>query len=85
VSNLPDALRLAIRQRAQDRCEYCLVPEPEFFFSHEPDHIIAAQHGGRTVVENLALACVRCNRRKGTNLSSVAQTAWPNGGTFGRR
>jgi hypothetical protein len=40
-------------------------------FAHEPDHIIATQHGGATIGENLALACVDCNRRKGPNLSSV--------------
>ena len=71
MSFVPEALRLAVRQCAQGRCEYCLIHESDFFFTHEPDHIIAAQHGGLPVAENLALACVRCNRRKGTNLSSV--------------
>lgn len=71
MSAVPPALRLAVQRRAQGRCEYCLVPERDGFFPHEPDHIIATQHGGLTVAENLALACIRCNRRKGTNLSSV--------------
>lgn len=64
-------LRLAVRQRAEGRCEYCRFHEEDFLFEHEPDHIIAAQHGGASVPENLAWACSRCNRRKGTNLSSV--------------
>ena len=64
-------MREAVRQRAQGRCEYCLVHEQDFFIAHEPDHIVAAQHRGPPTVDNLALACIRCNRRKGTNLSSV--------------
>ena len=64
-------LRLAVRQRARERCEYCLIHEEDFLFAHEPHHIIAVQHGGSTAEENLALACADCNRRKGPNLSSV--------------
>lgn len=37
---------------------------------HEPDHIRARQHGGRTTFENLALACYLCNRLKGPNVAS---------------
>ena len=71
MSAVPAPLRLAVRQRAQGRCEYCLIHEEDFLFAHEPDHIIATQHGGPTTEENLALACADCNRRKGPNLSSV--------------
>ena len=35
------------------------------------DHIIARQHRGPTVVENLALACGRCNASKGPNLAGI--------------
>jgi HNH endonuclease len=35
------------------------------------DHIIARQHGGATTTENLALACIRCNRFKGPNIVSI--------------
>ena len=35
------------------------------------DHIIAIQHGGATVIDNLALACVHCNRHKGPNVAGV--------------
>jgi hypothetical protein len=38
---------------------------------HEPDHIVAEQHGGKTSRENLAFACYHCNRYKGTNLASI--------------
>ena len=35
------------------------------------DHIIARQHGGPTEFENLALACVHCNRFKGSNIAGL--------------
>lgn len=40
-------------------------------FDHEPDHIIPNQHGGSSEADNLALACLRCNRRKGPNIGSL--------------
>ncbi len=70
MSQVPDALRERVRQRARARCEYCLVPEA-YVSLHEADHIIAVQHRGPTSFENLALACFDCNRRKGPNISSV--------------
>ena len=35
------------------------------------EHIIARQHRGTDDLSNLAWACSRCNRHKGTNLSAV--------------
>lgn len=35
------------------------------------DHIIARQHGGATELENLALACIHCNRFKGPNIAGL--------------
>jgi len=35
------------------------------------DHIIARQHGGTDAVDNLALACIHCNRFKGPNIAGV--------------
>ena len=65
------ALRAAVRTRAHECCEYCRVAELAVFFGHEPDHVIAEQHGGATTLENLALACVQCNRFKGPNIASL--------------
>ncbi|HXK07029.1 MAG TPA: HNH endonuclease [Verrucomicrobiae bacterium] len=40
------------------------------------EHIIAKQHGGPDDADNLALACHRCNLRKGPNLTGIdPQTA----------
>ncbi len=66
------ALRQVVRERADGRCEYCRLPDarpPAEPFHLE--HIVARQHGGLTILENLAWACHRCNRHKGTNLSGV--------------
>ena len=66
------ATRDAVRRRAGDRCEYCRLPqaaEPDARFHIE--HIVARQHGGADDEGNLALACNRCNRHKGPNLSGI--------------
>jgi HNH endonuclease len=65
-------LRDFVRQRAGNRCEYYRLHQrhtPVFTFHIE--HIRAKQHGGTDDPLNLALACNRCNRAKGPNLSSV--------------
>ena len=38
---------------------------------HQLDHITALKHGGTTDSENLALACVVCNKYKGSDLTSI--------------
>lgn len=69
--SLAVALRVLVAERARACCEYCLVPDARAFFPHEPDHIIAEQHSGQSTLENLALACMQCNRAKGANIASV--------------
>jgi 5-methylcytosine-specific restriction endonuclease McrA len=39
--------------------------------AHHIDHIIAEQHGGATIADNLALACLHCHRPKGPNIASI--------------
>jgi hypothetical protein len=39
------------------------------------DHVIARQHGGLTEPDNLALACIHCNRFKGPNVAGVDSTS----------
>ena len=65
------ALRREVRERAEERCEYCLLAESQAFFPHEPDHLISQKHGGKTVLANLALACFDCNRYKGSDIASI--------------
>lgn len=65
------ATQKAVRERAKHRCEYCQFPAEFAELPFHCDHVIAHQHGGTTVLENLAFACCYCNRYKGPNLSSV--------------
>jgi HNH endonuclease len=58
-------------QRAQARREYCRLPSDLYPPPFQIDHIIAKQHGGRTVADNLALACIHCNRFKGPNIAGI--------------
>ena len=37
----------------------------------QTDHIIAKQHGGADDLDNLALACIHCNRYKGPNIAGI--------------
>jgi len=60
-----------VRERAGERCEYCLYPQEASFLAFEVEHIIAEKHGGATTENNLALACPYCNRFKGTDLGSL--------------
>lgn len=65
-----DVRRQVIR-RAGDRCEYCLMHQEDAVATHQIDHVIADKHGGPTTLENLALSCILCNLRKGSDLSSI--------------
>jgi hypothetical protein len=56
--------------RAQRRCEYCHIEEADTYFGCEVDHIISEKHGGSTDEANLALACVTCNRAKGSDIAT---------------
>jgi hypothetical protein len=65
------ATRDFVRRRAGDRCEYCLLRQEHSDLTHHVEHIVAKQHGGSDNPENLALACHRCNFRKGPNLTGL--------------
>lgn len=69
-SAIPASLRRQVIARADSVCEYCRLPASVAFFPHEVDHVVARKHGGVTVAENLAYACWRCNRHKGSDLGS---------------
>ena len=69
-SEVSPELRRLIAERAGLCCEYCRLDQDLAAHRHEPDHIVPVQHGGATVADNLALACLRCNRYKGPNVGS---------------
>ena len=66
------ALRRLVVERAGFRCEYCrLHCDHQTSVLFHVEHIIARQHGGDDSLENLALACHRCNLHKGPNRTSL--------------
>jgi hypothetical protein len=57
-------------RRAGNRCEYCLVHQDDAASRYQVDHVIAEKHGGTTTLDNLALSCLPCNRRKSSDIAA---------------
>ncbi len=73
MTYISKSLRDFVRERSRSCCEYCLTRVDDSFLGCEADHIIAEKHGGPTDSDNLAYACMSCNRHKGTDLGSIVQ------------
>lgn len=61
---IPKSLYTLVQQRGKSRCEYCYYPE---ILSSSPlsiDHLQPQSLGGTDDLDNLALACRRCNERR---------------------
>jgi hypothetical protein len=69
------AVRRLVSERAAGRCEYCLLHNDDSFTPHQIDHITSRKHGGDSSPENLALACVRCNVWKGSDIAGYGSDA----------
>lgn len=69
--SIPDNLRQLVAKRADYLCEYCLISEEDTFLGCQVDHIISLTHGGSNTADNLAYACIVCNRQKGSDLGSI--------------
>jgi hypothetical protein len=68
---MDEATRLAVIERAADRCEYCRLPVAHVLTPFQVDHIIAKKHRGMDDLSNLAYACLRCNLHKQTDLTGI--------------
>jgi HNH endonuclease len=73
-NDITEALRNEVARRAHNRCEYCLIHEDDLAFRPHIDHIVSRKHGGLSDIENLAYACVLCNRRKGSDVAAVGRS-----------
>jgi 5-methylcytosine-specific restriction endonuclease McrA len=62
--HVPAKLKRAVTARAQGCCEYCRSQVRFAIQSFSIDHIIPLDAGGKTVSDNLALACEGCNAPK---------------------
>ena len=61
---ISNELKQAIRERAKYICEYCHSPERLSANRFTIDHLIPRSLGGSDKLDNLALACRRCNERR---------------------
>ena len=69
---MDESLVEEVRERADDICEYCRMPQSYYPTVVFPvDHIVAKQHGGPTRLSNLALSCLHCNSHKGPNIAGI--------------
>lgn len=69
--SVPAALRRKVHERADGRCEYCRMPQIFDPAGFEVDHVIPEKMDGRTELDNLALACFKCNNHKGPNIAGI--------------
>jgi 5-methylcytosine-specific restriction endonuclease McrA len=63
--------RQNVYARDRGRCQYCgeRVPRSEYTY----DHVVPRSLGGRTSWENVVVACVPCNQRKGGRTPAQAK------------
>jgi 5-methylcytosine-specific restriction endonuclease McrA len=71
TSDISEHVRARVARRAEHRCEYCLIHEDDAGFSHQVDHIVSRKHGGTSAFDNLAYACILCNRYKGSDVAAI--------------
>ncbi len=65
------ALRQQVVQRAAGRCEYCRLSQQGQEATFHIDHVMPVARGGKTHLDNLALACVSCSLRKAARLDAI--------------
>jgi len=70
TDGIPAGLRRLVIERASSLCEYCLLHQDDAQFRFHVDHVISRKHRGATTAANLALACLRCNVAKGTDVGA---------------
>ncbi|MDF5715577.1 MAG: HNH endonuclease signature motif containing protein [Rhizonema sp. NSF051] len=64
-------LQRRIRQHLVDCCAYCRTAEFLTVTTFEFEHIIPRSADGKTVFENLCLACPSCNRYKSSRQTAL--------------
>jgi hypothetical protein len=61
---VPPEIEAQVRLRAGFLCEYCHSAERWQYVEFTVDHVVPLSCGGGDHLDNLALACFHCNRRK---------------------
>lgn len=71
MSKISRALAEKIRRQANQRCEYCLNLQELIPHKLEIEHLYPKSLGGKTVEENLCLACRECNVHKASKFRAL--------------
>lgn len=66
MSAISEATRQRARERANNRCEYCLSHQDYVMGRLQIDHVQPMAKGGSDDEDNLCLACELCNQHKWT-------------------
>ena len=69
--NVSARQRRQVFERAENRCEYCGLAQAGQEAAFHIDHVKPVILGGKTILDNLALACVSCSLRKGARQSGI--------------
>jgi HNH endonuclease len=62
--SVSETVRQQVRERARNRCEYCLSHQDYTMGRLQIDHIQPVVKGGADDIDNLGLACELCNQSK---------------------
>lgn len=68
---IPEQIQEQVRRRAKYLCEYCHASEQWQYVAFTMEHIVPLSRGGTDDLDNLALACFPCNRRKSDKLTAI--------------
>lgn len=60
-----------IKQRAEERCEYCHVPQAVIGQAFHLEHIIPRSRGGQNKLNNLVFSCAHCNLAKSKKARAI--------------
>lgn len=72
--SVSEELSRTVRARAGGRCQYCLMAESLQGATFHIEHVIPQYRGGRSTLENLALACPGCNLHKASRITAINPT-----------
>lgn len=70
-SPISKEIQALVRDRAKGLCEYCHAVKMWQYVRFTIDHVIPQVRGGSDNLENLALACFNCNRRKSSHITGI--------------
>jgi hypothetical protein len=68
---ISEELQNQVHQRANYLCEYCHASEQWQYVAFTIDHVIPLTLSGADTLDNLALACFHCNRKKSEKTTTI--------------